>query len=238
MPSVFRSSESTRRRRVQVFVNQCSGFNAAIVANRNVCQNRSVRSDYAVLSDLREFADDGVRQGETVALDYRVVTNLISAPQDNIVADFRVRLHDCGFTDKAVLAHFGGVRHQSLRAHIKSWMEAFGFRLEIKPGPQPVGLTENDGDKKMVFRWRIEHFQILKWNDRQTEERVSLQPIVFDGKGHNLVCRVVGKELVCHFGKGAIANDYQSLILIHRDSEPPGCIRNRDTPIIYYSMIM
>src|ERR1700751_4058902 len=65
---------------------------------------RSVDADETLLANFDAAGDDDMRSDKTVALDDRVVTDVIAAPQRHVVADRGERLDLIVFEDEPMVA--------------------------------------------------------------------------------------------------------------------------------------
>ena len=91
-----------------------------------------------------------VRKKNMIA-DLRMMPDDIPAPQGDIVADGRVRLHHIVFQDETVLADGRVLVHDGARMHIADEFIAFCLRSQIDLLPVPVHPCRSHRYKKSIF---------------------------------------------------------------------------------------
>ncbi len=143
------------------------------------------------------------------------MTDVVAAPQGDVVADAHEGLQDVVLEDEAVAADGDVAPDEGLGADIAGQVIAGGGAVVEQAPADPVELGIADGHEDVVGRGRIARRQVVQRDQRQALEGPALDVRRADGEGGDLVVAVVGEILVGHGGDLAVADDHQGLGLRH-----------------------
>src|SRR5436853_3177970 len=153
-----------------------------------------------------------------MALDNRMMADVVAAPQNDVVPYLSERLHHVVLKDEAVLTDLAVAPDKGMRTNIGGRRITLRFCFLVESCPQLVQMGVNVGREKKVLAGSVRLLDSFKWHDRQIEQNVPLYVIFLDTEGHDLVIRVVREILVSDFRKSAVTKDNKLLLLLHKPS--------------------
>lgn len=109
-----------------------AGADHTSIADIDVVRDGGIDTKEAGRADSAKPGDHDVRRDKAMIHDRGVVSNMISTPEDDIIADGHKRLDDIVFKDKAMLADFAIAPNERVRADIAGWRVALIFGGLIK----------------------------------------------------------------------------------------------------------
>src|SRR4051794_36715917 len=110
-----------------------------------------------------------MRSNEAMLLYHGVVSDVVAAPQYDIVADPNKRLNRVVFKNETVLAKVHIAPNESATADIACRTESLSFGSYVKSGSKAIELTVDQRSVELDLIWVEMIFEILKRNDRKPE---------------------------------------------------------------------
>src|ERR1700722_3739998 len=132
-----------------------------------------------------------MRRNEAVIANDGAMADVIAAPEDDVVADFRLMLNDIVLEDEAVFTYADVVPNESPRTDIGNRRIPLRLGRVVKPSANPVELGVGDGHEAAVNSRVIAVVHVLEGHHGQAEELVLLEKGSLDAEGHHVVRRIV-----------------------------------------------
>src|ERR1700741_3568763 len=156
------------------------------IAYRCVDSKKCKRLDRAVTGK------HDVRRKGNMVLYHAVMTNVIAAPKNDVIANRRERLNRVVFEDKTVVADLSAGEDCRPRANVADKVVSLLFDLVINGFTQTVHAARRHGSEEFEFGRRINGLDIFKGNDRQIFKRLFFRKVLFvHTEGNDLVLTVV-----------------------------------------------
>src|SRR5262249_33952385 len=108
------------------------------------------------LADVAESGNDDVRRNETVIANLRMMSDVIAAPEHDVIADGHKRLKHVVLEDETMLADLRVPPDKRVRADVRSRPIAHRLRRAIEPRPQTIEMRVNESGVERVILRRIQ----------------------------------------------------------------------------------
>lgn len=160
-------------------------------------------------------AQHNMRRKKNMIVDAAVVTDVIAAPQHDIVADGRERLNGIVFENKTVIADLvaecGGVRRDVRNERI-----SFRFRKIIDVLAVGIHFPRSHRGEKKKIAGRVNALDFFERHNRQAVKIRLLEICRIYRKSHDFTIRIVREVIVRQFsGIEHTENHYFFLFVFH-----------------------
>ena len=128
-----------------------------------------------------------------MVVDDSVVADVISAPKSNIITDPDEGLNRVVLENKTVIPDWM-IRQEGTPATDVTRQFVSGFPgLMVFLGTHLVHLRVTQGDKHLVFPWRVEFGDLFESHQREIEEYIAGEILLIDGESRNFMLAVASK---------------------------------------------
>src|SRR2546421_8684635 len=98
------------------------------------------------------------------------MTDVVGAPDNDVVPDPDIRLDDVCLEDEAVVTDLDVFRDKRLRADVADQLVTAALALRVNVGPSAVHSAEADRNEHRTLRRRVRLLETLERHDRNAEE--------------------------------------------------------------------
>ena len=143
--------------------------------------------------------------------DRRVVTDVVPAPEHDVVADARERLDRVVLEHEAVLADLEPAERRRSRADVARERVPPRLRLLADRRAEPIDVARADGNEELVLAGRVPLLERLVRNDGDAAQLVAVDVVAVDGEGGRLAPAVLGEQELRAFREGPGSEDDERL---------------------------
>src|SRR5262249_10363852 len=140
-----------------------------------------------VSADRYETGHHAVRRHEAVTANRGVMTDVIAAPEDDVVAERHEGLDGVVLEDEAVLPELDVPPHERPTAHIRGRRVALGLRLAVQPLAKRVVLRVDNRRIEAVMLRGKPGFDVLEVHHWPPAQALSLPKGPFNRESDDLV---------------------------------------------------